>query len=163
MNDSVVATIARRAAEFQGYPDIEAIEIQLTSYQPGQEYRVHFDWLTNRRKTNRLSTFFAILEAGCTDCGTQFPEIAVDWETQDERWCDAFDCTQSTLTTRNTPGNALFWRNLDSSGQGRRDTAHAGLPALNGIKVGLNIWTFVRLSRFRLNNTGNEKKHSLRP
>jgi prolyl 4-hydroxylase len=51
------------------------------------------------------------------------------------------DCSKELLTTKNVEGSALFWVNLDEDGQGRMDTLHAGLPALNGDKVGLNIWT----------------------
>lgn len=49
------------------------------------------------------------------------------------------------LTSRNLEGSALFWRNLDEEGKGREDVLHAGLPAVGGEKVGLNIWTEVRV------------------
>jgi prolyl 4-hydroxylase len=51
------------------------------------------------------------------------------------------DCSKELLTTKNIEGSALFWVNLDGEGEGRVDTLHAGLPALNGDKIGLNIWT----------------------
>lgn len=117
--------------------------MQVTSYQPGQHYVQHYDWFLDEGRTkNRLSTFFAILEADCTNCGTQFPEIRVDWSQKDKRWCEFVDCEQEVLTTKNVLGGAVFWRNLDRNGEGRRGTLDAGLAAINGTKVGLNIWKF---------------------
>ncbi|KAK3076029.1 hypothetical protein LTR53_000074 [Teratosphaeriaceae sp. CCFEE 6253] len=153
--------------------------MQVTSYQQGQQYRPHWDWfLEPNRTTNRLSTFFAItakyngyrppatyvgrtpltywqLEADCENCGTQFPKIRADWSQRDQRWCEIVDCSQEVLTTRNIPGGAVFWRNLDNEGEGRDDVLHAGLPALNGSKIGLNIWTDVDLDRFKASKEGS--------
>jgi len=49
------------------------------------------------------------------------------------------------LTSRNVEGSAVFWANLDPGLEGRRDMLHAGLPAVGGEKVGLNVWTDVAL------------------
>lgn len=156
-NDIVVATVLQRAAEFQGFIAYEKMDMQVTSYQPGQQYRPHWDWfLEPNRTSNRLSTFFAILEADCENCGTQFPKLRVDWSQRDQRWCEFVDCSQEILTTRNIPGSAVFWRNLDSTGQGRDDVLHAGLPALRGTKIGLNIWTDVDLNTFRASEGGRK-------
>ncbi|KAK4493615.1 hypothetical protein PRZ48_015282 [Zasmidium cellare] len=140
--ESIVQTVLARAAEFQGFLPIEDLDMQITAYQSGQQYVPHYDWfLEPGRTTNRLSTFFAILDADCQDCGTQFPNVYVDWSERDPRWCEYVDCSKEVLTTKIVAGSALYWRNLDSNGQGRRDTLHAGLPVLNGSKIGLNIWT----------------------
>lgn len=72
----------------------------------------------------------------------------MDWSRRDEQWCRFFDCGSELPTTRNVEGGALFWRNLDGRGEGRMETVHAGLPARNGRKVGLNIWTDVDLREF---------------
>ncbi|KAM3423692.1 hypothetical protein BST61_g1104 [Cercospora zeina] len=148
--DPVIENIRRRASEFQGYIPVEHIEIQVTSYKEDQYYRQHHDWFgSDQRSTgsatsgwDRFSTIFAILESSCDKCGTQFPLISVDWEAQE--WCDVLDCSERAVTTINQPGAALYWRNLDEDGAGREDTLHAGLPATNGTKVGLNIWTAVK-------------------
>lgn len=148
-NETVVQKIFKRAAEFQGFLSTSDLDMQVTSYQPGQQYTPHHDWFHEEGRTkNRLSTFFAILETDCSDCGTQFPSIKVDWSQKSEDWCEFVDCSQEVLTTRNIVGGAVFWRNLDSNGDGRWDTIHAGLPAINGTKVGLNIWTDIELSKF---------------
>ncbi|KAH8896361.1 hypothetical protein GQ53DRAFT_819468 [Thozetella sp. PMI_491] len=146
--DAVIQRIAKRAIEFQGYMEHRRVDIQVTSYQEGQEYRPHFDWIPEGEVDfNRFSTIFAILEASCDDCGTQFPEIDVDWTKRDKEWCEYLDCSQNVLTTKNINGSALFWRNLDDDLRGRLDTMHSGLPAKGGFKIGLNIWTEVDVSR----------------
>ncbi|OAL57344.1 hypothetical protein IQ07DRAFT_496646 [Pyrenochaeta sp. DS3sAY3a] len=154
-SDPCVSRLAARAADFQGYLSPADINIQLTAYQPGQQYKHHYDYFTPApgaapHTRNTLSTFFAILHATCDDCGTEFPFVNASarglW---DGRWCHVIDCSKSVLTTRNVPGSALFWVNLDQDGRGRKDVLHAGLPARGGEKVGLNVWTDVDVGEVR--------------
>ncbi|KAI5926386.1 hypothetical protein F4810DRAFT_535140 [Camillea tinctor] len=52
------------------------------------------------------------------------------------------------VTFRPVAGNAVFWENFrpDGTGRGWEETWHAGLPVRRGTKVGLNIWSWGRLS-----------------
>ncbi|TDZ21237.1 putative prolyl 4-hydroxylase 4 [Colletotrichum orbiculare MAFF 240422] len=146
-DDPVVQCIRSRASEFQGYVDLHMMEdLQVTRYLEGQQYTNHYDWAANpatrNQTTNRETTFFAVLDVDCASCGTRFPKISVDWAVEDERWCDLVDCAaQEELTVRAIAGSAVFWRNLHSDGTGDARTLHAGLPAVGGKKIGLNIWT----------------------
>lgn len=150
MADNVLTSIRDRASKFQGFLPRHTVDIQVTSYQQGQQYTPHWDWFLEPDRTDqRLSTFFAIIEADCTDCGTQFPKLKVDWSKKDPRWCELVDCSKEVLTTRNISGSAFFWENIDRNGKGRDEMLHAGLPAINGTKVGLNVWTTVELSRYQ--------------
>lgn len=144
--DPCVKRITHRAADFQGYMRPGDINVQITAYQPGQQYKHHHDWYhkspSTGTKKNTISTFFAILHSTCSDCGTEFPLINKTARAQyDQRWCEVIDCNKPVLTTRNVEGSALFWINLDARGRGRMDTLHSGLPANGGEKIGLNIWT----------------------
>ncbi|KAI1878356.1 uncharacterized protein JN550_000538 [Neoarthrinium moseri] len=146
-DDVAIRRIMARVNEFQGYMEHYRINVQITSYQEGQEYRPHFDWYEDDEyHINHFSTIFAILEASCEHCGTQFPRIKVDWTKRDKKWCEYLDCSQNVLTTKNINSSALFWRNLDDNLRGRPDTLHAGLPAKDGSKMGLNIWTEIATS-----------------
>ncbi|POS69706.1 2OG-Fe(II)oxygenase, partial [Diaporthe helianthi] len=146
-DDPVVQCIRSRASEFQGYVDLGMMEdLQVTRYLEGQQYTNHYDWAANpamrNQTTNRETTFFAVLDVECSKCGTRFPEISVDWRSEDQRWCEFVDCkAEKELTVRAVAGSAVFWRNLKSDGTGDTRTLHAGLPATGGKKVGLNIWT----------------------
>lgn len=144
-SDPCVERITHRAADFQGFMRTEDMNVQITAYQPGQQYKHHYDWFQEtpgHGKKNTISTFFAILHSTCSDCGTEFPLINTTARAQyDKRWCEVIDCSKPVLTTRNVEGSALFWVNLDAEGKGREDTLHSGLPANGGEKIGLNIWT----------------------
>jgi prolyl 4-hydroxylase len=143
--DPIVERIIARSSEFQGYTkrsDHEAL--QLTRYQTGQQFRPHLDSLpkSNETSRNRITTIFAVLESTCDTCGTRFPEMAVNWSREDERWCQFVNCNDTEgITINAVPGNALFWRNMDNSNVADPRTYHAGLPPEKGVKTGLNIWT----------------------
>jgi prolyl 4-hydroxylase len=142
--DEVVNNIRNRAAEFQGFSAVADIEpLQATRYAKEQECETHYDWgdPTLMNNTNRITSFFAILEANCSDCGTKFPHLKYDWEHEDERLCNYVECGTNSLVVKPIEGSAIFWRNLHENGEGNEKTAHAGLPLSSGTKIGLNIWT----------------------
>ncbi|KAH8728903.1 hypothetical protein GQ44DRAFT_737119 [Phaeosphaeriaceae sp. PMI808] len=146
-DDLIVQRIISRASSFQGYSPLENHEgLQLTRYKAGQEFKPHWDHIQNaaipENTTQRITTIFAVLEASCDECGTRFPLISIDWSKEDQRWCQFVDCTDTEgITIKPIPGNALFWKNLNSTGGGDSRTLHAGLPPVTGTKTGLNIWT----------------------
>ncbi|KAF2111302.1 hypothetical protein BDV96DRAFT_635016 [Lophiotrema nucula] len=145
-NDTTAYCIQQRAAEFQGFLSVRKIEmLQVVQYKQHQEYRAHYDWgVASAHKRERESTIYGILKGDCEHCGTQFPEISVDWSGEDERWCDFVECEETEmLTFKAVAGSAVFWKNLHDDEEGDRRTLHAGLPVRNGTKVGLNIWTVV--------------------
>ena len=41
------------------------------------------------------------------------------------------------------PGNAVYWENMRNDGSGYAESWHAGLPVLEGSKIGLNIWSWL--------------------
>ncbi|KAI1378311.1 hypothetical protein F4677DRAFT_390870 [Hypoxylon crocopeplum] len=52
------------------------------------------------------------------------------------------------VTFKPVAGNAVYWENFrpDGTGRGWDETWHAGLPVRRGTKVGLNIWSWGRLT-----------------
>ncbi|KAF0316317.1 2OG-Fe(II)oxygenase [Colletotrichum asianum] len=144
--DAVVQSVITRSARFQGFVSEDQFEqIQATRYLEGGEYVPHYDTLSARRPLDqegeRLTTIFAFLDDSCgSHCGTQFPRIAIDWDSEDKRWCEIVDCQARTLTFRPRAGSAVFWKNLRDNGSLHEDTLHAGLPVQKGSKIGLNIW-----------------------
>jgi prolyl 4-hydroxylase len=82
-SDRVSRCIAERARVFQGFTPFERLEmLQVVRYENGQEYGVHFDW---SGLNDRETSIFGVLKADCEHCGTQFPSLAVDWSTEDQR------------------------------------------------------------------------------
>lgn len=74
----------------------------------------------------------------------------------DDPWCRFVECEGGKVKTgedgrgvtfRAVEGNAVFWTNFraDGSGEGYKETWHAGRPVTEGEKVGLNIWSWGRI------------------
>lgn len=146
-NDSTVSLIKERAHHLLGglaYDGLEAI--QLVRYYPGQKVNLHFDWAKNPkldrqgRKYNRLASFFVYLQDECTGGETWFPNVTVS-ETGRlgrERITLGSEGMGTSIVARK--GSGLFWVNLAEDGRGDRRTLHAGLPVVEGVKVGMNVW-----------------------
>ncbi|OAA65739.1 2og-Fe oxygenase family protein [Niveomyces insectorum RCEF 264] len=102
--------------------------------------------------------------------GTAFPRLPR--RSNDARWCSFIACSNDSdgspvhaadaefgadldAASSNTTGvvfkpvvgNAVFWENFRPDGTGRayEETWHAGLRVLQGVKVGLNIWSWGRV------------------
>ncbi|TID21726.1 Prolyl 4-hydroxylase alpha subunit [Venturia nashicola] len=140
--DPVADCIIRRAAEFQGYISPRRIEVlQLVRYKPGEKYEAHLDWDEGEDPADiRTSTFFAYVGCdGCSGGSTKFYSLAR--KAMSREWCRVINCTASGVEFLPIPGAAIFWENVDEHGNGRADVLHSGMPLLEGVKYGLNIWT----------------------
>lgn len=150
--NSLIRCIESRARLFPFYPSpsdslIKPLVVQ--RYSPSNQYRDHYDWFTESPTLdgNIDSTFFVYIQANCTGGGTNFPRLKA---LQDEKWCEWVDCDQELsagITFKPVMGNAIFWRNLDGDGKGLTSTLHAGLPVTEGMKTGLNIWTWIEYNK----------------
>ncbi|CZR52524.1 uncharacterized protein PAC_02401 [Phialocephala subalpina] len=150
--DPVVDCVRQRAANFQGLSSNKSMEaLAAVRYNTGQEYKAHFDWNPfTKRPSDRRTSFFAILDANCTGGATHFPKVkSIAWGS-DKRWCDWLDCSrplEEGIFVRPIVGNALFWVNFKEDGTGHPATLHAGMPVVEGTKIGLNMWTYGKTSR----------------
>ncbi|KAE9382047.1 hypothetical protein N431DRAFT_506800 [Stipitochalara longipes BDJ] len=148
---SLIQCLETRARSFPFYSTPNALikPLVVQRYGPSNQYRDHYDWFSNSLTLdgNIDSTFFVYIQANCTGGGTNFPRLKA---LEDEKWCDWVDCDQELgagVTFRPITGNAIFWRNLDETGEGLKSTLHAGLPVTEGMKTGLNIWTWVTYNK----------------
>jgi prolyl 4-hydroxylase len=161
VSDPVVSCVRARAAAFQGHPPEGAMEpLAAVRYSPGGRFNMHYDWNgEERRQVDRRTSFFVILEASCTGGQTNFPlvERTVWRDVMDRRWCRFIDCDGGInaqggagekpkgISVKPVAGNALFWVNFRENGTGIPETVHAGLPVLEGTKIGMNIWTYGKM------------------
>ena len=153
-------TVLGKARQFLGFYDFDDIEApQLTRYFIDQRYDAHYDWPPSpwrepengNLRFDRFATFFVYLTANCTGGSTHFPRVSADelphpeavnttkYEVmpQEDR---AFD-HKTSLAVKPIAGNAVFWVNMKGKAQGHPKTFHAGMPVVEGTKIGLNIWT----------------------
>ncbi|KAF3385023.1 Prolyl 4-hydroxylase 2 [Penicillium rolfsii] len=119
---------------------------QLVTYEPGQQYRLHYDWFQkpmrykDGRLCNRVASVFVFLEADCTGGETYFPRIN-SVASSILREGKAFqNGSFEGIMFKPIPGNALFWINLAGNGTGDKRVLHGGLPVHTGTKTGMNIW-----------------------
>jgi prolyl 4-hydroxylase len=104
------------------------------------------------------------LEANCTGGGTHFPRLE---RPQDGSWCRFIKCGDDASSRdaalvasaaeneqpkedlskgvifKPLAGNAVYWENMRSDGSGYAESWHAGLPVTKGVKIGLNIWSWL--------------------
>jgi prolyl 4-hydroxylase len=105
---------------------------------------------------NRISSFFVYLHADCAGGRTVFPSVP---RPPGPEWCDALQCQNETggevtrVEIKPEVGRAVFWYNLDVDGQVDGKTLHAGMPVINGTKIGMNIWTRERSWRSQVQMT----------
>lgn len=163
----IVRCIEDRSRALQGWRDEVWIErLRVQRYAPNGHYGHHFDWSSSHGGWGRVSSFMVwVDDEGGTlrGGGTQFPLLR---PRQDSRWCGFIECEQQGVDTdpgmagggwdtrkpsgmvfKPLPGNAVYWENFrpDGSGRGYEQTWHAGLPVVEGTKVGLNIWSWGRI------------------
>lgn len=93
--------------------------------------------------------------------GTNFPYLE---KPRDRKWCRFVECPSEAgtqqredetsrdvngevvkgTTFKPIPGNAVYWENLrEEDGSAYKETWHAGLPVRRGVKVGLNVWSWL--------------------
>lgn len=162
--DNVVRCIEDRARAFQGWrPHLYIERMWAQRYNASGHYGYHYDWAGSAaRGGDRISTFMVYLADNCTGGGTNFPRLTMpEGERGREKWCRFLECEgdgnqekgqgqgREGITFRPIKGNAIFWINLKHDGTGYPETWHGAFPVREGVKVGLNIWSWYQPPRRR--------------
>ena len=150
-SDHTISCIAQRARHFQGWrPNVYIEKLWSQRYLKSGHYMYHYDFSSPAPGSGRVSTFMVYVDANCTGGGTNFPRIerpiGKDWcrfiECEEDGLIDGAGGSVEGVVFKPIKGNAVFWENLRSDGSGYPETWHAGLPVREGVKVGLNIWSW---------------------
>ena len=123
VEDPVLHAINRRIARATGTTCEQGEPLQVLSYQPGQEYKLHSDALPGGGN-QRVATFLVTLSDGYEGGATGFPRLGLE------------------LTGK--PGDGLFFVNTDAADQPEPAMWHAGLPVTQGRKLMLSKWLRAR-------------------
>jgi prolyl 4-hydroxylase len=118
--------------------------LKVQRYGPGGFYTFHYDWDALVEDGNRATTFMIYLVANCTGGGTNFPKLPMP---EDARWCSVIECGEGRdgyegVTFKPVTGSAVYWENIHPNGTLHLGVRHASLPVKEGVKVGLNIWSW---------------------
>ena len=125
----VIERIEARLAHLAEWPVERGEGMQVLRYETGHEYRAHYDWfdpeLPGPRKHlehggQRVGTFVIYLNDVEQGGGTSFPGIGL--EVQPKK------------------GGAVFFANTDTFGVPDKQTLHAGMPVVKGMKMVANKW-----------------------
>ncbi|KAF5581440.1 2OG-Fe(II) oxygenase family Oxidoreductase [Fusarium pseudoanthophilum] len=148
--DPVSRCLAKRLKSLMGnlqHPDTE--RLQIVKYVGGERFRMHNDYLPvhleakhpdgSTKKFNRLVSSFIYIGDNCTGGETYFPDIKGVGPNADG---DKFSRTEDGmgLLVKPKKGNAVIWHNVHQNGTGDERMAHAGLPVVNGTKIGMNLF-----------------------
>lgn len=127
--DVVIQMLRQRIATATNLPLPVFEPAQIMHYSVGEEFRPHYDFLTDetegwaaqlRRYGQRIATFLLYLNDDYEGGETDFPAAGI--------------------SHRGRKGDALFFANIDPSGQPDRKTLHAGKPPTRGEKWILSQW-----------------------
>jgi prolyl 4-hydroxylase len=125
----LIARIDARLASIARWPVGRGEGLQVQRYGIGNEYRSHYDWfdasLPGPRKHlerggQRVGTFVLYLCDVEQGGGTSFPGLGL--EVQPKK------------------GNAIYFANTNAYGAPDRETLHAGMPVVKGVKFIANKW-----------------------
>lgn len=111
--------INRRIAAATGTDYAQGEPVQILSYAPGQQYRLHSDAIAGEAN-QRSVTLLVCLEDGFAGGETIFPRLGIAW--------------------RGKAGDAIAFANIDVDGRPDPLAWHAGNPVTSGRKVILSKW-----------------------
>jgi predicted 2-oxoglutarate/Fe(II)-dependent dioxygenase YbiX len=127
--DVVLQMLRARIATATNLPLPVFEPAQIMHYQIGEEFRPHYDFLTDdaagwaaqlERYGQRIATFLLYLNDDFEGGETDFPSVGI--------------------SHRGAKGDALFFANVDPAGAPDRQTLHAGRPPTRGEKWILSQW-----------------------
>lgn len=115
----VIHALCRRIATASGTQVKQGEPLQVLRYRPGQEYRAHFDALTDA-DNQRILTFLVYLNDDYEGGETEF--------------------LSSGLKVKGRKGDGLLFCNADAAGRPDPASQHAGLPVAKGEKFLASRW-----------------------
>lgn len=127
-SDVIIQLAKLRIAAAVGSPASHQEPGNVLRYRPGEQYRLHLDWIAPnpgneaelRVTGQRERTCLVYLNDGYAGGETTFPEL--DWR------------------FRGQPGDAMVFANMHADGSADRRTRHAGTPPESGEKWLYSVW-----------------------
>jgi len=126
-NDERVLAVHQRATEVLGMPLNHQEFIQIVKYEPGQQYRQHYDTSNTYHEWpqgHRVFTMFLYLSDVEAGGETIFPNLGI--------------------SVKPRKGAALVWSNVEANNTAQlaRDSVHAGGEVQAGTKLAANMWMY---------------------
>ncbi len=126
--DMVMYGINRRLSDAAALPPENGEMLSVLMYQPGEQYRPHFDFLdVSAGPASQWET------AG-QRIATLLVSLSEDYDGGETRFLT------NGLSFKGRPGDAILFSNVDAAGLPDLSTRHAGLPVTRGSKWLLSKW-----------------------
>jgi prolyl 4-hydroxylase len=130
-HDEFIASLDRRMALLTGHPVAHFEGLQVMRYQPGGEYKAHFDYFPLEQRGSRAQMGAAGQRVATLLMYLQAPEEGGETEFPDQK-------VQVTVVPKQ--GSAVFFEYMDHEGRYDPLTLHAGKPVLKGEKWIATRW-----------------------
>ncbi len=127
--NTLIARIENRLAQIANWSMECGEGLQVLRYQIGEEYKAHYDWFDPSQNGShkhlaqggqRVATFVMYLSEVEQGGGTYFPNTGIE--------------------VRPKKGAAVFFANVNANGVPDRQTWHAGMPVISGVKYIATKW-----------------------
>lgn len=125
----LINQIEQRLADMTGWPVARGEGLQVLRYEPGQQYKPHFDWFDPaktgaavhlKRGGQRVATTVLYLASAEAGGGTRFPKAGT--------------------TVLPPVGGAIFFNDVNALGEPDEMSLHSGEPVLRGVKIVATYW-----------------------
>jgi prolyl 4-hydroxylase len=125
----LIDSVEQKLAQITGWPVTHGEGLQVLRYEPGQQYKPHFDWFDKSkpgaashlsRGGQRVATTVVYLATAESGGGTFFPEAGVE------------------VLPR--AGGGIFFNNVDLLGKPDGTSLHSGTPVISGVKIVATYW-----------------------
>lgn len=147
--DEIVKKIEKRASALTRMPSINIEPFQITRYQPGQQYKSHFDWFDPGSVSYKTETCHGYLDENNKEVPNQRMITMFVYLT--EPTPEDMECAGGTVfpNCKNIEvipkkGMAVLFHNHDDIGHEDQQALHGGLlnrcQTANYTKLGINIW-----------------------
>lgn len=125
----LIDVIEQRLAQLTDWPLTHGEGLQILRYEPGQQYKPHFDWFDPKtaggashlqRGGQRVATTVLYLATADAGGATSFPKTGIE------------------VSPR--AGGAIFFTDVDAQGMPDPLSLHAGTPVVAGAKIVMTYW-----------------------
>lgn len=140
--DDVILEIEKRIERWSHVPRVNGEPLQVLRYEPGQEYRAHFDYFFHEggKKNNRIATVLLYLSDVEEGGETVFPNTDAP---ANRNVSEYSACGAGGRAVKARKGDALLFWSMKPGGELDSGSSHAGCPVIKGEKWTATKWMHV--------------------
>jgi len=141
-HDAVVSAIEARIELWAQIPQSHHEAFQVLRYEPGQEYKAHFDYFFHKggMRNNRIATVLLYLTDVEEGGETTFPNTDVPTSRNTSAYST---CGNGGRGVKARRGDALLFWSMKPGGELDSGSSHAGCPVIKGEKWTATKWMHV--------------------